>query len=130
MSFIAALPFGEIMAALVGVSASTAALFDLVKSRKNSQTFSDALKKRREWREFEAKRLQVILADNEIDEAEWAEIINLVDSIVMSNSKIIGWREMRSLYPARSQKAKKILLSEVITRQSKISAGSTHEFAS
>ncbi|NUB44341.1 hypothetical protein GEU84_008100 [Fertoebacter nigrum] len=118
MSIFAVIPFTEIAATFFSSVVVAMAARDLFRSRNTAAVFAEALSKRREWRDFEKKRLLDLLKDNRLSEDDWIEILSVVESIVVSETKIKGWKEMRSIYPARSEKAKRLLLSEVINTSS------------
>jgi hypothetical protein len=65
---------------------------------------------------FEETELKAILSDRRINGAEWDRIISVVDEIVIQAAIQDQNRiDLRSIYPSRSEKAKKLLISAVIT---------------
>lgn len=111
-------PIAEIASTIISSAVIVLTARDLIRSKRTSSIFSDALSKRREWREFENDRMMELLKDKQLSEDDWKEILSLVEDIVSSETKTKGWKELRSIYPSRSEKAKKLLLSEVISKSS------------
>jgi hypothetical protein len=117
MSFASSLPLAEIVSVGVGflVSASSFFLSSKIKRRK-SIVLAEYLSSMSSWQEFKSKRLSEILEDRRIDDAEWREIISAVDLTAMEISFKDQKFEEEVGYLARSERAKRMLVSDMLMR--------------
>jgi|SRR6056297_27246 len=105
------------MVAGVGISALTAALSTRTRT-KRSDLLDQYLKNEEEWKSFEKSRLADILSDHMIDDAEWSEILQKLDHVAAEINKTHEEFENRVGYLARSEKSKKLLVSDYISKKS------------
>jgi hypothetical protein len=115
MSVFVALPIFETASSVISIILVYLAARDLRRSKSSSVALSSALRSRREWREFEDTRLRELLKDHNISERDWQEILEIVDRILIENRNIKGLSEIGSTYTSRSLKAKKLILSDIIS---------------
>lgn len=124
MSAWAVLPVAEIVSLVAGLAAASVSFAVMPRKRsKASDSLSDFLNASTAWKQFEKQRLKDILADHEVSEAEWREILNKIDMLVTVEPAHFEPVENRTKYLSRSEKSKKMLISEILKeRASEIAA--------
>lgn len=119
MSLFSIIPLAEITSLALGATVSISALRDLLKSERYSHRLARLLDRKDAWKDFEKNQLRRIMKDHEVDSNELALIVEVVDRIAASDEDRSSV-EIRAIYPSRSEKAKKLLISDMLSHSKEV----------